>query len=178
MKAKIKVNNKIELVDTDKIKPYEKNPKTHSKGQIQRLKKLIQQVGFDDPLIVDKNLNLIAGHGRLQAAIELEIKQVPIIKKDDLTINDIKAYRIGHNEVSISPWDEEYKAEEFKELLENMDKENIEAITSVSEEDMKSLINKIEGKDKKVFDDVSKASGASKMKHKCPECGHEWVSED
>ncbi|MBO7732070.1 MAG: DUF4417 domain-containing protein [Methanobrevibacter sp.] len=91
----------IEYVDINSIKPYEKNAKLHPKKQIERIKKSIEEFGFNDPIGVWNN-EVIEGHGRLIACKELGFKEVPIIRLDHLTDEERKAYILVHNKLTMS----------------------------------------------------------------------------
>lgn len=93
---------KIEYVPIDSIKPYAGNAKLHPQEQIDQIKRSIELMGFDDPIAVWKNGEVIEGHGRLIAAQQLEMKTVPIIRLDDLTDEQRRAYALIHNKVTMN----------------------------------------------------------------------------
>lgn len=94
-----------------------KNPRAHSKRQIQQIAKSIQTFGFNVPILVDPNLNVIAGHGRVMACRELGWTEVPTICLDHLTPAQAKAYVIADNRLTEnSTWDDQLLAESLKEL--------------------------------------------------------------
>lgn len=107
---------KIVYLDIIDIKPYTKNSKKHGQAQIDKLKKSILHFGFTNPLLLDKNRELIAGHGRLIAAKELMLEKVPVIYLEDLTPEQVKAYRIADNKLAESEWDEDFLKQEFSDL--------------------------------------------------------------
>ncbi|MBR1653650.1 MAG: site-specific DNA-methyltransferase [Clostridia bacterium] len=92
---------KIEYVDIDSIKPYEKNAKLHPQEQIEQIKKSIEQFGMDDPIGIWKD-EIVEGHGRLIACKELEYTEVPIIRLDHLTDEERKAYTLAHNKLTMN----------------------------------------------------------------------------
>ena len=96
---------KVEFISVNSLKPYEKNAKTHPQEQIDRIAESIKQLGFKQNLVVDKDNNVVIGHGRLLAAKQLGIESVPCIKADDLTDEQIKALRLVDNKVAESEWD-------------------------------------------------------------------------
>ena len=102
---------KIEL-----IKPYEKNAKLHDKKQIALIAASIKRFGFDSPIILDKNNEVIAGHGRLEAAQLLGLTDVPVIRKEKLTADEVKAYRLADNKIAESGWDMKLVMEELIDL--------------------------------------------------------------
>lgn len=93
---------KIEYVSPDSLTPYENNAKLHPEEQIEQIKKSIEQFGFNDPIAVDKNNVIIEGHGRLTAAQELGMDKVPVIKLDELTDEQRKAYTLAHNKLTMN----------------------------------------------------------------------------
>lgn len=106
----------IEYININLITPYEKNPRKNDSG-VDVVAKSIKEFGFKNPIIIDKNNNIIAGHTRLKAAKSLGIMEVPTIKAEDLTENQIKAFRIMDNRSSeFSTWDNELLSMEFDEL--------------------------------------------------------------
>lgn len=93
---------KIEYVPIDSIKPYAGNAKLHPQEQIDQIKRSIELMGFDDPIAVWKNGEVIEGHGRLIAAQQLGMDKVPIIRLDDLTDEQRRAYALIHNKVTMN----------------------------------------------------------------------------
>lgn len=93
---------KIEYVALSEIKPYEKNAKIHTETQIEQIKKSINDFGFNDPIAVWKDNEIIEGHGRYQAAQELGYETVPVIRLDGLTEKQRKAYTLVHNKLTMN----------------------------------------------------------------------------
>ena len=110
----------IKNLDVDELIPYEKNPRKNDDA-VQYVAESIKQFGFKVPIIIDKNNVIVAGHTRLKAAKELGLKQVPCIVADDLTDEQIKAFRLADNKVSEkSSWDLNLLGDELKDL-QNLD---------------------------------------------------------
>lgn len=104
---------KIEYVDINSIKPYEKNPR-HNEEAIPYVMNSIKEFGFKNPIIIDKNNVIIAGHTRLESAKRLGMNEVPIIHADDLNEEQIKAFRLADNKVSEkAEWDIDLLNEEL-----------------------------------------------------------------
>jgi len=114
--ADTKDNIKVEMIDIDKIIPYNENPKEHKKEQINKIASSIKNYGFNVPIIIDKKNEIIAGHGRYFASKKLELKEIPVIKRVDLNDAQVRAYRIADNKVAESDWDMELLAIEFEKL--------------------------------------------------------------
>ena len=91
---------KIEYVPKESLKTYVNNAKMHTAEQIERIKKSIDEFGFNDPIAVWKDDEIIEGHGRLMAALEMDMEEVPIIRLDELTDEQRRAYMLVHNSVA------------------------------------------------------------------------------
>ena len=112
--------NNMEKIKVEQLKPYEKNAKKHDKKQIELIANSIKQFGFDSPIIVDKDNVIIAGHGRLEGAKLLGLDEVPVIRKENLTEEQVKAYRLADNKIAESEWDMGLAIEELKGLSDEM----------------------------------------------------------
>lgn len=100
------------------LKPYENNPRINDEA-VQYVRNSIEQFGFKVPIIIDKNNVVIAGHTRLKAAEEIGMKDVPCIIADDLTEEQVKAFRLADNKVSEkSMWDYSKLDEELNSILD------------------------------------------------------------
>jgi DNA modification methylase len=111
---------KIESVKVDQLKPYENNPKEHPPEQIDRIAMSIQEYGFTVPVVVDGDNEIIMGHGRIMAAKQLGLKEVPCIQRGDLTEGQIRGLRIADNKVAESGWDVDALSAEL-DFLDDMD---------------------------------------------------------
>lgn len=105
---------------TKDLKPYENNPRFNDDA-VEYVANSIKEFGFKNPIIIDKNNVIVAGHTRLKAAKELGIEKVPCIVADDLTDEQIKAFRLADNKVGeIAVWDYDMLAEELSGLAIDM----------------------------------------------------------
>lgn len=112
----------INEIEIEKIKGYAKNVKKHDEEQIKQIANSIKQFGFRQPVVIDKNNEIVIGHGRVEAAKTLEMKTVPCIMADDLTDEQIKALRIADNKLSEKAvWDNDALSEELKAIGESID---------------------------------------------------------
>lgn len=110
---------KIEYLKLDELKPYENNARKHESVDIEAIKSSIQEFGFNDPIAVWKENIIIEGHGRLLAAQQLQLDKVPVIRLDELTDEQRRAYTLAHNKIAeLSSWD-------FTKLEEELDKIDI-----------------------------------------------------
>lgn len=108
---------RFEKVDIDKLIPYARNARTHSKEQILQLRSSLREFGFVNPIIVDKDLNIIAGHGRVLAAKAEGLAEVPCVFAEHLSDAQKKAYILADNRLAMNAgWDEKLLALEFADL--------------------------------------------------------------
>lgn len=94
---------KIEYLNKEQLKPYANNAKLHPAEQVEQIKKSIEEFGFNDPIAVWHDNEIIEGHGRLLAVMEMpEISEVPVIRLDDLTDEQRRAYMLVHNKLTMN----------------------------------------------------------------------------
>ena len=116
-----KTTSEMQLVTIGKLVPYVNNARTHSKEQIAKLRSSLREFGFVNPVIIDREFNVIAGHGRILAAKAENIEQVPCVFVDYLTEAQKKAYILADNRFALDAgWDEEMLRVEM-EALQGMD---------------------------------------------------------
>ena len=116
-----KMTSEMQLVSIGKLVPYVNNARTHSKEQITKLRSSLREFGFVNPVIIDREFNVIAGHGRILAAKEENIEQVPCVFVDYLTEAQKKAYILADNRFALDAgWDEDMLRVEM-EALQGMD---------------------------------------------------------
>ena len=106
----------VKQVKTSEIKTYVKNAKKHPEEQVKAIANSIKEFGFRQPLVLDKNMEIIVGHGRLAAAKLLGMTAVPVVMADDLTEEQVKAFRLADNKTNESDWDLDLLAEEIGDL--------------------------------------------------------------
>src|SRR6202521_6143903 len=103
----------------DKLIPFARNPRTHSDAQIAQIAASIAEFGFNNPILVDTNAGIIAGHGRLLAARKLGLNEVPVIVLDHLSESQKRAYIIADNQLAINAgWDDDLLRIELAALQE------------------------------------------------------------
>lgn len=108
---------RFEKVNIDKLIPYARNARTHSKEQILQLRASLREFGFVNPVIVDKELNIIAGHGRILAAKEEGFAEVPCVFAEHLTEAQKRAYILADNRLALNAgWDAEMLSVEITDL--------------------------------------------------------------
>jgi len=108
----------VQLVNPNKLIPYKSNARTHSDKQIQQIANSIQKFGFTNPILIDENNMIMAGHGRVQAAMKLGLDQVPTLCINHLSPQEKRAYILADNKLALNAgWDRETLAIELQHLL-------------------------------------------------------------
>ena len=156
---------KIEYLSPDELTPYENNARKHAPDDIEAIKKSILEDGFNDPIGIWGEQNIIVeGHGRQIAAKELMLESVPCIRLDHLTDKQRREYMIRHNRTAeLSAWDFETLEEEIAALeLEGVDMSDLN-FTFGNPDDLDDLFSPAEEKEKEP------------KQIKCPHCG-EWFT--
>ena len=138
-----KHTTEMKMVSTSKLIPYVNNARTHSQEQVNKLRGSLREFGFINPVIIDSDFNVIAGHGRLMAAKEEGIEEVPCVLVDYLTEAQKKAYILADNRYAQDAgWDEELLRLEI-ESLEGMDFDV--SLTGFNEDEIADLFADSEG---------------------------------
>ena len=113
----MKTTTEMQLVPLEKLVPYANNARTHSAEQINKLRSSLREFGFINPVIIDRDYGVIAGHGRILAAKEEGIREIPCVFADHLTEAQKKAYIIADNRMAMDAgWDEELLRVEIEAL--------------------------------------------------------------
>lgn len=148
----------IKYIPIDDIKPYKNNPRLNEEA-IPYVMNSIKEFGFKNPIILDKNNVIVAGHTRLESAKRLDMKEVPVIYADDLTEEQIKAFRLADNKVAEkSMWD-------YTKLDEELD--------SILDVDMSMFDFDINTNDLELdYDNENEVEDINKKLCRCPKCGH------
>ncbi len=114
-----KTTSEMQLVPLTKLVPYQNNARTHSPAQLQKLRSSLREFGFINPILIDRDYGVIAGHGRMEAARAEGITEVPCVFVDHLTEAQKKAYILADNRMALDAgWDEEMLKIELSELQE------------------------------------------------------------
>lgn len=114
---------KIEYLSKNDLKPYVNNAKIHTERQVEQIKKSIEEFSFNDPIAVWGENEIVEGHGRLLAAMEMDdIETVPVIRLDHLTDKQRKAYALAHNKLTMNTdFDLDILAKEIAEFEDELD---------------------------------------------------------
>lgn len=130
------------------LKPYKKNAKKHPKEQVERIANSIKEFGFTQPVIIDSNNCVVAGHGRILGAKKAGLTQVPTVMLEDLTEEQIKVYRLVDNKLNESEWDFGLLDEELGMLSDDIDMELFGFDTDMSDEELEKKKIEFEIKEK------------------------------
>lgn len=110
---------KIETIPTEKLIPYARNSRTHDDAQVAQIASSIREFGFNNPVLIGEDNDIIAGHGRVLAARKLELTSIPCIRLGHLTETQKRAYVLADNRIALnSGWDEEMLKLELADLKE------------------------------------------------------------
>lgn len=151
----------VEYIKTEKIKPYANNAKIHTAEQIDQIKESIKEFGFNDPVAVWKDNEIIEGHGRLLAAIELGVDELPVIRLDELSDEQRRAYMLAHNQITMNTgYDYSILDIELEEISIDMERFGFDT-GEFSDKDLEDFFVDAEPKEKEP------------KKVQCPHCG-EW----
>lgn len=141
-------------IDVSEIVPYDNNPRRNEKA-VEAVANSICEFGFNNPIILDRDHVIISGHTRRLAALKLGLRKVPCYIAEDLTDEQVRAFRLADNRVaSFATWDEEKLREEIK---------------GIAGIDMTDFGFK---------EDAIKDIFREKKTHICPKCGYEWRDDD
>ncbi len=133
--------NKIEWESVEKLIPYAKNARTHSDEQVAQIAGSIKEFGFNNPVLVDKDNSIIAGHGRVLAARKLGMDKVPVVILNHLTESQRKAYILADNRIALnSGWDTSMLSVELQELKDVIDL----SLLGFDPDELDALLNPIE----------------------------------
>lgn len=157
---------KVHDISIYDIKIYANNPRKIPDRAVEAVAASIREFGFKSPVIIDKDNVIVCGHTRLLAAKKLGIEEVPCVIADDLTPEQVKAYRLADNKTSeLSYWDDERLELELEDLNMNFDMGEF----GFTDEGISSNLAGYE-------DDGAVSAGFSGAKslHECPQCGYKF----
>jgi DNA modification methylase len=135
------MDQQIEYIEVSKLIPYANNARTHDDNQVTQIASSIREFGFNNPILIDDNYGIIAGHGRLMAAKKLGLLEAPTIKLSHLSDAQRKAYILADNRIAMnSGWDNELLALELKELDDDIDL----SLLGFDADELNALLNPVE----------------------------------
>jgi ParB-like chromosome segregation protein Spo0J len=169
---------RIETWPLDRLVPYERNARTHSPEQIAQIAASIQEFGFTNPILVDGADGILAGHGRLAAAKDMGLAEVPVIVLDHLSAEQRRAYILADNQLALNAgWDTELLQSEVMALnladfdlsLLGFDENRIAELLDPERIDREESAPK----DHKGSEEYGEED-FSEFEHKCPRCNFEF----
>jgi len=157
---------KIQKIEINKIIPYINNPRKNLNAD--KVASSIKEFGFQQPIVVDKDMSIIVGHTRYEAAKRLDLKTVPVVIAD-LDPLKAKAYRIADNRLNEdSEWDYSLLNVEFTDILDNhYDLDNL----GFNNDELEKFITNTKDEKLDDFEEIDNKLETSKM---CPKCGYEY----
>ena len=109
----------LEYISVTALQPLKRNARTHSRKQIRQIADSIRTFGFTNPILIDRDNMILAGHGRVEAAKLLGMSEVPCVRLENMTPAQKRAYALADNKLALNAgWDEDLPAEELQALLE------------------------------------------------------------
>jgi ParB-like chromosome segregation protein Spo0J len=164
--------DKIELIEIEKLIPYARNSRTHSDEQVAQIAGSIREFGFTNPVLINKDGTIVAGHGRVMAARKLKMESVPCLRLGHLTESQVRAYVIADNKLALNAgWDEEMLRIELQSLKE----EGADmALTGFCEQEIETILGILEVSAAEPPEDFPEAGEDISTDHQCPKCGYQW----
>ena len=160
----------IETLDINSLIPYARNARTHSEAQIAQIAGSIKEFGFTNPILIDKDNGIIAGHGRVAAARKLNLSQVPCIRLEHLSETQRKAYILADNKIATnSEWDRDLLRVELEELHQDQFKMDLIGFDANELAIAMGL-----GADFEPGKEEDQSNLDQKTPTICPACGHEF----
>ncbi|NMG09779.1 ParB/Srx family N-terminal domain-containing protein [Brasilonema sp. UFV-L1] len=159
-------NLEIVWLSPDTLTPCPVNPKLHPESQIDKLKQVIEHFGFDQPVVIDENNEIIKGHARREAAIRAGLELIPVIRRIGLSKEDKTALRLSDNRLAESDWDSEFLRMELQSLL---DADFDLPLTGFDTDEIDSLLKEVESPDD--FNEVDENKMRQELDITCPKCG-------
>lgn len=151
----------VEYIAIDCITPYARNAKKHPMSQVEHIANSIREFGFKQPIVIDEHNVVVIGHGRLLAAKELQMSEVPCIRAEGLTQQQINALRLADNKTNESEWELGLLDVELDDITDmDMGLFGFDSLSTQAQESCEALD----------LDDVT-ASDKQKITCHCPKCG-------
>jgi len=136
---------RLEKIAIADLKPHDRNPRTHSKRQVEQIADSIRRFGFTNPVLVDASNQVVAGHGRIEAAKKLGMSSVPVLRLEHMTEAEKRAYVIADNRLAeLAGWDNNLLALELAAIAE-LDSEFELPLTGFDQAEIEALLNGLDG---------------------------------
>jgi len=163
----------LEQIATADLIPYARNARTHSETQVAQIAGSIQEFGFCNPVLIDADNGIIAGHGRVLAAQRLKLEAVPCLRLSHLTDAQKRAYVLADNRIALSSgWDEEMLANELSDL--HADEFDMSLLGFDVDELAKLLAFEGQPNEPDAPEDFKEVDENIQTDHECPKCGYKF----
>ena len=166
------MTDQLEQIATAELIPYARNARTHSPAQVAGIAGSIREFGFNNPVLIDKDNGIIAGHGRVLAAQQLGLETVPCLRLGHLTKTQRKAYILADNRLAkLAQWDTEMLALEIADLrLDDVDLE----LLGFDDDALVDLLGQVATDTDTSPDEFKEMDEDIDTDHECPKCGYRW----
>ena len=166
------MTDQLEQIATAELIPYARNARTHSPSQVAGIAGSIREFGFNNPVLIDQDNGIIAGHGRVLAAQQLGLATVPCLRLGHLTKTQRKAYILADNRLAeLSQWDTEMLALEIADLrLDDVDLE----LLGFDDDALVDLLGQVATDTDTSPDEFKEMDEDIDTDHECPKCGYRW----
>lgn len=164
--------NNVEILPIENLIPYARNARTHSDAQVAQIAGSIREFGFCNPVLIDENDGIIAGHGRVMAARKLGLTEAPCIRLSHLTKTQRRAYVLADNRIALNAdWDMDLLALEFDDLkAEGFDLD----LTGFDADELAGIDLNSEPESAPSSSSTEIDTDDYQMGCKCPRCGFEF----
>ena len=161
----------VEQIPVSDLIPYARNARTHSEQQVAQIAGSIQEFGFCNPVLIDGQNSIIAGHGRVLAAGRLKLETVPCIRLTHLSDAQRRAYILADNRIALnSGWDTEMLANELSDLhADDLDL----GLLGFDALELEKLLH-MEAGPQEPPQDFKEVDENIETEHECPKCGYKW----
>jgi ParB-like chromosome segregation protein Spo0J len=166
------IPEKLERWPVERLVPYERNARTHSPEQVAQIAASIAEFGFTNPILVASDDGILAGHGRLAAAKDLGLKEVPVVVLDHLSPDQRRAYVLADNKLALNAgWDMSLLQQEMMALnLADFDL----SLLGWSDDEIAGMLDPEGIDDAEAPDEFAEVDDNIETDHRCPSCGYEW----
>jgi ParB-like chromosome segregation protein Spo0J len=162
---------KLEQIETASLVPYARNARTHSDEQVAQIMASIREFGFTNPVLIDNDGGIIAGHGRVLAATRMELEHVPCLRLSHLTEAQKRAYVIADNQLALnSGWDSEMLSVELSDL--HADDFDL-GLLGFDPDELADLLD-LPPVDVTAPEDFKEVDENIETEHTCPKCAYQW----
>ena len=165
----------VELVEIGQLKAYDMNARLHDPANVEKLTRSLREYGWTQPILIDDQGVIVAGHGRYLAAIECKFERVPCIRLRDLSPDKIRAYRLADNRLALdAKWDDDILKLELREVFD-LRSTDIDAL-GFTQTELDRILKATDAPDDGNGDgaEFTQTDQNVETDHACPKCGYQW----